>query len=409
MRRPRGLAGLDVGTGTTTAVIVADDAAWSGGEEQPRVLGIGQAPSGGVRNRAVTSIEEAVESIRTALQGAEEMAGLEAATVFAGVAGDHVRVERSSGVVAVSDREVMERDIDRVHEVARAVPLPDGRELIHAIPQDYAVDGTTGVRDPAGMEATRLESEVCLVTADVAATQNLRRAIDRAGWRLDELVLAPLATNLAVLDPERRRAGVVLVEIGAAATEILAFRDERLCLVATLPWGGGTVTNDIVKGLGVPAAEAERLKVRHGIAQARRADATEKLEIPGPVPGRRREVGRDLLAHIIEQRLDEMFGLIYEELEARDLLGTLAAGVVLTGGAARLDGLAELAQEVFDMPVSIGLPGPGLGGLVDSVRRPECATSVGLAMYGHHRRRERPVGSAVRALGRVGEWLKEFF
>jgi cell division protein FtsA len=259
------------------------------------------------------------------------------------------------------------------------------------------------------MESTRLESEVCVVTSGAIPAQNLRKAIDRAGWKLEELVLAPLATNLAVLTEDQRRDGVVLVEIGAAATEVLAFKDERLRLFATLPWGGATVTNDIVKGLGVSTVLAEALKAEYGSAQTKRVDAAESLEIPGPTPGTVRSVSRELLAHIIEQRMDEMLGLIYDELDHRDLLDSVPRGVVLAGGAAGMDGVVDLAQEVFNLPVSVGTPGVGLTGLVDAVSGPEHATAVGLALYGRHRRAERPVGTAMRALGRVTSWLKEFF
>jgi cell division protein FtsA len=409
MTQQRCLAGLDVGSETTCAVLIELSVPWGEGDVEARVLGVGEAPTAGVRNRVVTNMDAAVESIRAALRKAEEMAGAEATVVYAGIAGDHVEVDTSTGVVAISGREITPRDLDHVHEVARAVVVPADRELLHAIPQDYVVDGVSGVQDPTGMAAMRLESEVCVVTAGSVPAQNLRKAIDRAGWKLEELVLAPLATNLAVLSEEQRRAGVVLVEIGAAATEVLAFKDERLRLFATLPWGGATVTSDIVKGLGVPVATAELLKAEHGSAQTKRVDAAESLEIPGPTPGTVRTVSRELLAHIIEQRLDEMLGLIYDELESRDLLDSLNAGVVLAGGAARLDGVVELAQEVFNLPVALGEPGFGLTGLVDTVRRPECATAVGLALYGRHRRAERPVGSAMRAIGRVTDWIKEFF
>ena len=409
MNGPRCLAGLDVGSETTCAVLVELNVAWGDGDVEARVLGIGEAPTSGVRNRVVTNMDAATESIREALRLAEEMAGAEASLVYAGISGDHVEVDSSTGVVAISGHEILPRDLDRVHEVARAVVVPPDRELLHAIPQDYAVDGIPAVQDPTGMEATRLESEVCVVTAGSVPAQNLRKAIDRAGFRVEELVLAPLATNLAVLSDEQRSAGVVVVEIGAAATEVLAFKDERLRLFATLPWGGATISSDIVKGLGVSAAEAERLKAEHGSAQTKRVDASDMLEIPGPTPGSVRTVSKELLAHIIEQRLDEMLGLIYDELDARELLDGLQAGVVLAGGAARMDGVVELAQEVFNLPVALGEPGAGLSGLVDAVRRPECATAVGLALYGRHRRAERPVGSAMRAIGRVSDWFREFF
>lgn len=405
---PRYVVGLDVGSTKTCAVIVDPGSAF-GEEERPEVLGVGHAPSGGVRNRSVANIEAATESIRAALREAEDMAGAEIQSVFAGVAGEHIAIDRSVGVVAVSGREIMPRDIENVHEVAQAVVLPPDREILHAIPQDYIVDGRAGIQDPTGMEATRLESEVCVISADATACQNLRKAIDRAGYRIEELVLTPLASSLSVLPENGRISGTVLIEIGGGSTEVLVFKDERLRLARTLPWGAATVTSDIAKGLGVPIAEAETLKALYGSAQTRRVDPSEKFDISGPTPDGRREVSRELLAHIIEQRLDEILGLVFDELETHDLIDELPGGVVLTGGGVELDGVVELAQEVLNLPVARGLPGAGIDGLVEAVRRPECASAVGLALYGRHRRLDHGGSAVVRTLNRVGGWIREFF
>jgi len=406
---PRCIAGLSVGSTRTCAVLLDGLGAWEGGGERPRVLGVGTAANEGVRNRNVTNIEAASESIREALRDAEEMAGVEAGAVFAGVAGEHIEVSGSSGVVAVEGIEIDERDLERVHAVARAIAIPPDRELLHAIPQDYVVDGAPGIQDPRGMEATRLESHVAVVTAGTPACLNLRKAIDRAGYRSEELVLAPLATSLAVLSDEQRQAGVGLLEVGAAATELMVFREGRLHLVATLPWGGATVTNDIVKGLGIQLADAEELKRASGTAQTSRVKGDEKLRVAGPTPGSSREVSRELLAHIIEQRLDEVFGLVYEALEEKELLGSLPGGFVLTGGGASLDGVVELAETVFNMPVALGIPGRDLDGFVEAVRDPRLATATGLALYGRLRVHEKGGGIALRALSRVTGWLRDFF
>ena len=406
---PRCLAGLDVGSTSTTAVLIETRPGWDGASGPARVLGVGVAHTEGVRNRNVTHIEAATESVREALRDAEDMAGMEAGSVYVGVAGDHLEVGSSSGVVAVSGDEVDQGDLDRVHEVARAIVIPPDRELLHAIPQDYMVDGQAGIQDPRGMEATRLESEVCIVTAGSHACQNLRKAIDRAGYRTEELVFSPLATSLAVLSDDDRQGGVALLEIGGAATEMLVYRDSRLHLVATFPWGGVTITNDIVKGLGISPADAEDLKRKRGIASTRAVDADEKLEIAGPTPGRTREVSRELLAHIIEQRLDEMFGLVYEALEEKQMLGALPAGVVLTGGGASLEGIVELAETVFNMPVTLGQPGAGLEGVVDATRDPRLSTAAGLALYGRMRAQETGGGLAIRTLSRFTDWLRDFF
>jgi cell division protein FtsA len=376
---------------------------------QPEVLGVGNAVTDGLRNRTVANIEAATASIRSALREAEDMAGVEVTEVFAGVGGEHISIDPSIGVVAISGREIMPRDIENVNEVAQAVVLPPDREILHAIPQDYMVDGRAGIQDPTGMQATRLESEVCVISAAAAACQNLRKAIDRAGYRVEELVLSPLASSLAVLRDDSRLAGTALIEIGGGSTEVLAFKDERLRLARTLPWGAATVSNDIVKGLGVPLAEAEELKALYGTAQTRRADPNERIGISGPTPGGRREVSRELLAHIIEQRLDEILGIVFDELEAKHLLDDLPRGVVLTGGGAELDGVVELAQEVFNLPVAKGLPGSGLDGVVEAIRRPECASAVGLALYGRHRRMENGAGAVMRTLSRFRGLLREFF
>jgi len=259
------------------------------------------------------------------------------------------------------------------------------------------------------MEATRLESQICVVTAGSPACVNLRKAIDRAGYRTEELVLSPLASSLAVLSDDARQAGVVFLEIGGAATEMMVYREGRLHLVATLPWGGVTVTNDIVKGLGIQLADAEELKRTCGCASTRSVADEEKLDIAGPTPGTTREVSRELLAHIIEQRLDEMFGLVYEALEEKQMLGTLPAGVVLTGGGANLEGIVELAQTVFNMPVALGLPGAGLEGVVEATRDPCLSTAVGLALYGRMRSSETGGGIALRTLSRFTDWLRDFF
>jgi len=405
---PRFVAGLDVGSTKTCAVII-DPCIGPGDDCRPEVLGVGTAVTEGIRNRTVANIEATTESIRAALRDAEQMAGVEVSSVFAGVGGDHISIDRSIGVTAISGREIMPRDIENVHEVAQAVALPPDREILHVIPQDYMVDGRTGIQDPTGMQATRLESEVCIISAGAVACQNLRKAIDRSGYQVEELVLTPLASSLAVLPENSRISGTALIEIGGASTEVLVFKDERLRLARTIPWGAATVSRDIVKGLGVPIEEAEELKSRYGSAQTRRVDPAEKFEISGPTPRGRREVSRELLAHIIEQRLDEILGLVFDELEARNLLDELPVGVVLTGGGVELDGVVELAQEVFNMPVAKGLPGSGLDGIVEVIRRPEYASAVGLALYGRNRRLDAGAGPVVRVLGRVGGWIREFF
>lgn len=403
-------AGLDIGTTKTCAVIVEVTG------DLPRrpvikVLGVGQARTGGMRREVVTDLEETTESVRTAMKEAELMAGVSIDRVFVGIAGEHIHAKRSTGVVAVGHDEIDASDVRRVHEVARAVVVPADREVLHVLPQEYLVDHRAGIRDPIGMVGTRLEAEVYIITSSVAATQNLRKAVNRAGYRIEALVHESLATSLSVLVEDEKDVGVALVDLGGATTELAIFRDGKMRHLATIPWGGVTVTNDLAKGLSITYAEAERTKEKYGVASAQLVDPREMVEVPGPGPGSQRKVPRELIAHIIEQRLDEILGLVAREIENAGEKGNLGAGVVLTGGGASLAGTTEVAQHVFGMPVRVGTPGEDLVGLVDSVRRPKFATATGLAMYGAHRGIESGLSSGFGegAVGRLVAWLKEFF
>jgi len=405
------IAGLDIGTTKTCAVIGELP-----GEPQRRpglkILGVGQARTSGMRREVVTHIEETTESVRKAVKEAELMAGATVDRVYAGIAGDHIQAFSSTGVVAVGGEEVGPHDVDRVHEVARAVALPPDRELLHAIPQEYMVDHQGGIKDPLGMAGTRLEAEVYLVTSATASTTNIRKAVSRAGFRVQELVLEPLASARAVLTEDEKEVGVAMVELGGGTTEVAVYYEGKIRHVGILPFGGLTVTNDLVKGLSIPFAEAQRAKEQFGAAFAQMVDPQETVELPGPSPGQRRHVARELIAHIVEQRLDEMFGLVQEELEGNRLLDRLGAGIVLTGGATAIPGIVELAQQVFAAPVRAGVPGDGLTGLADSVALPRFATVAGLVLYGADRFMETGEGASTLTSGlvtKVAAWLKEFF
>ena len=404
------MAGVDLGTTKTCAVIAEI-------HEDPylrrdlKILGVGQARSMGMR-QVVTHIEEATESVKAAMEEAELMAGAKVDRVYVGISGEHVRAATSPGVVAVMDDEISSFDLRRVHEVARAVAHPPDRELLHAIPQDYIVDHHPGINDPLGMVGTRLEAELYLVTCSSSAAENIRKSVQRAGYRVQELVLESLAAARSVLSEDEKEVGVAMVEIGACTTNLAAYRDGELRHIAVLPFGGATVTNDLVRGLSVPFAEAKRAKEHFGVAFAQLVDPQETVELPGPSPGQKRHVARELIAHVVEQRLDEMFGLIHTELERAGLLNKLGAGIVLTGGASTLYGTVELAQQVFAAPVRSGVPGEGLAGLADSVARPKFATAAGLALYGADRYEETGDGASTLTSGlvsKVGSWLKEFF
>lgn len=405
------MAGLDIGTTKTCAVIgelVGDP------RRQPglKILGVGQSRTGGVRGDRVTNIEQTTESVRKALKEAELMAGVSVDRVYAGISGDHIEARVSMGVVAVGGDEIARGDVDRVHEVARAVALPPDREMLHAIPIDYSVDHQPGIKDPVGMAGTRLETEVYLVTCVSSAAANIRKSVSRAGYGVQELVLEPLATARAVLTEDEKEVGAAVVEMGAATTDIAVYYEGKIRHVAVLPVGGTTVTTDLVKGLNIPFGEAQRAKEMHATASAQLVDPQETVEVPGPGPGQKRHVARELIAHVVEQRLDEIFGMVQAELGRGGHLDRLGAGVVLTGGSAALPGLVELAQQVFAAPVRLGVPGEGLSGLADSVGRPRFATAAGLALYGADRWAETGEGASTLASGvlsRVGAWLREFF
>lgn len=404
------IAGLDIGTANTCAVIgeVTGDARRSG----LTILGVGQAPTGGLRGDLVTNIDEMTESVRAAMSEAELMAGASVDRVYAGIGGNHIRATTSMGVVAISEDEVTRDDIERVHIVARAVALPPDREMVHAIPQEYRVDHQRGIKDPMGMSGVRLESEVFLVTCEITSSANITKAVNRAGYRVQELVLEPLAGARAVLTEDEREVGVAMVEIGAATTEVAAYYEGKIHHVAILPYGGSTLTADLMRGLAVPHREARMAKERHARAFAQMVDPRETVDLPGPGPGQVRSVACELIAHIVEQRLDEMFGMVQAELQDQGVLDRLGAGIVLTGGSAAIPGIVELAQQIFAAPVRLGVPSEGLGGLADTVRRPRFAVAAGLALWGADRFAETGRGASTRTSGivtKLGTWLKEFF
>jgi cell division protein FtsA len=408
--RPSLVAGLDIGS-TKTCAVIADVSAGPKGQPIVKILGVGQAKTGGMRREVVTDIEGTTESVRKAMKEAELMAGVTVDRVFTGVAGEHVGARTSTGVVAVGGEEINAADVKRVHEVARAVVVPADREVLHVLPQEYIVDHQRGIRDAIGMAGTRLEAEVYIITSSLTATQNLRKAVSRAGYRIEATIHEPLATAQAVLTEDEKDVGVALVDLGGATTELAIFRDGKMRHLASIPWGGGTVTNDLAKGLSVTYAEAEKAKEKHGVAFAQLVDPRETVELPGPGPGAKRQVARELIAHIVEQRLDEILGLVAREIDTIGETGKLGAGAVLTGGGAGLAGGIEVAQHVFGMPVRVGSPGEGLAGLADSVRRPQFATATGLTLFGAAIALESGFAASFAdgVVGRVVDWFREFF
>src|SRR5258705_7062886 len=382
MNPERVIAGLDVGSAKTTAII-----AEAIGERHPsiKILGVGQARTTGLRRGVVSDIEETTRSIQKAMTDAERMAGAQITEVYSGIAGEHVQEMTSKGIVAINGDEITKADVDRANAVARAQAIPQDRELLHAIPQEYTVDKNHGIRDPIGMIGTRLETEMYLVTIGSSPAINLRKSVERAGYKGRELVHDPLASALAVLTEDEKELGVALVEMGAGTTDLAIFHEGKIRHLGTIAFGGNNVTSDIVHGLGVTQADAERLKERHGCAYEALVDPSEIIQLPSTVAQGDRQIPRELLAHIIHQRMDEIFDLVQREVATAGYAGKLAAGLVITGGAAAMQGAAELASDVFGTGVRVGTPSEQVGGLSDSVDASRFATVVGLAQYGAHR------------------------
>jgi cell division protein FtsA len=409
------IVGLAIGTTKTCAVIgeLSGDPAEALRARSLKIRGVGQARTSGVRGDTVTSLDAATEGIKQAVREAELMAGATVDRVFAGIAGEHIQARSSMGVVAVAGEEITSSDVDRVHEVARAVPLGPDRELLHAIPNDYCVDYQGGIKRALGLTAMRLETEVFVITTASSAAANIRKAVSKAGYGVQELVLEPLAAARAVLSEDEKEVGVAMIEIGGGTTDLAVFQDGRLRHVQVVPLGGDAVTGDLVKVLGVPWTEAQKLKEQHAHAIASQVGLEEVVEAQGPTPSPvPRLVSRELVARIAEHRMEETLLLMKDELVQQDLLWRLGAGIVLTGGGAALPGMIDLAQRVFPMPVRLGVPGEGLSGLAASVGRPRFATAVGLALHGVERFGETGQGATTLTSGvvsKMGAWLKEFF
>jgi cell division protein FtsA len=381
---------------------------------------VGQARTTGLRRGVVSDIEETTKSIKKAIEDAERMSGIKIDTIYAGIAGEHVRAMISKGIVAVNGDEISKADVDRANDVARAQPVPQDRELLHAIPQEYSVDKNQGIRDPIGMIGTRLETEMYLVTIGASPAMNLRKSVERAGYHVRELVLEPLASSLSVLTEDEKELGVALVEMGAGTTDIAVFHEGKIRHLGTVNYGGNNVTSDIVQGIGVTQADAERLKEKYGCAYEPLVDPTDVIQLPSTVAQGDRHVPREVLAHIIHQRMDEIFNLVLSEIERAGFAQRMNGGVVITGGAAAMQGVAELAADVFGTGVRIGSPAENISGLSDSVDAPRFATVVGLALYGAHRsaagfappsgRHRALAGAGVdRFTKRIKTWLEDFF
>jgi len=409
-RKERYLVGLDVGTSKTTAIVGEP-----GDNGTLNVVGMGVAESHGIRRGLVVNLETAGESIKKAIVEAELTAGIEIDNVYLALSGPHVKGFNSRGVVAVAgkNREITHEDVGRAIDAAKAVSLPAGRQILHVLPQDFVVDDQDGIGAPVGMTGARLEVNVHVVTGSVTATQNIIACVNRAGVHVKGTVLGQLAASDAVLTPDEKDLGVALLDIGGGTTDLAIFERGSLWHTAVVGVGGDHFTNDIAVGLRMPIPEAERLKRRCGCALAGMVDDEETIEVAS-VGGRRpRVMGRRILTEVLQPRAEEIFHLVWDEIRHAGYEKSLNSGIVLTGGGAILDGLPEIAEQIFDLPIRRGSPGAVSGGLADHVNSPAFATAVGLAQRAHVLwMQEAPVmgGSPfARAAVRIGRFLREFF
>lgn len=378
MASPEIITGLDIGTTKISAIIAEVEP-----DAQPKIIGVGMVPSEGLRKGVVVNVEKTVRSIESAIDKAEQMAGLKVNQVYVGIAGDHIRSYNGRGVVAVAgpDNEITEDDVRRVIDAAKAVVMPMDREIIHIIPQEFIVDDQRGIKDPLGMSGIRLETEVHIVTGAITSAQNICRSVERAGVDVVDLVLEPLASSYSVLSEDEKELGVVVMDMGGGTTDIAMFFEGCIRHTAVVALGGGNVTHDIALCLRTPIDQAEMIKLRHGCAlHSLIENPDQTIEIAG-VGGRPpRKVAQELLVDIIHPRMEELFRLTAGEIRKSEFANLMTAGVVITGGGALIRGAVELAEEVFDMPVKLGIP-KGFSGLIDLAKSPIHATGVGLILY----------------------------
>ncbi|MDF1563818.1 MAG: cell division protein FtsA [Deltaproteobacteria bacterium] len=401
------IVGLDIGT-TKICAIVGEVT-----ESGIDIIGIGSHPSKGLRKGVVINIESTVASIKRAIEEAELMAGCEISTVYAGIAGGHIKGFNSHGVVAVKDKEIRQPDVERVIDAAKAIAIPLDREVIHILPQEYIVDEQDGIREPIGMSGVRLEAQVHIVTGAVSSAQNIVKCANRTGLNVADIVLEQLASSESVLTEDEKELGVALIDIGGGTTDLAIFSEGAIVHTSVLAVGGHHLTNDIAVGLRTPTHEAEKIKLKYGCAMASMVDREETIEVPS-VGGRSpRVLSRQILCEIIEPRVEEIFMLVHREIQKSGYEELLASGLVITGGSTLLEGMVELAEDVTSLPVRRGTP-RGISGLVDVVRSPMYATGVGLVLYGaqhqdakHFRVRDENVYGKVR--GRMRAWLADFF
>jgi cell division protein FtsA len=398
------IVGLDIGTSKIVAIVaeVTDEGALN-------IIGMGTQPSRGLKKGVVVNIEATMESIQRVIEEAELMADCRITEVYTGIAGSHIRSLNSSGMVAIKEKEVTQADVDRVVETAKAVAIPNDQQVLHILPQEFIIDGQEDVHDPLGMSGVRLEVKVHIVTGAVSAVENLTKCVRRCGLEVRDVILQPLASAKAVLNDDEKDLGVCLMDIGGGTTDIAVFAGGAIRHTAVIPIAGDQVTNDIAMTLRTPTKEADELKVRFGCALRQLADPNDIIEVPGVGDRGPRKLSRAMLAEVIEPRIEELYSLVVTELQRSGFEELLSSGIVLTGGSALLQGITELGEEVFHLPVRVGIP-LYMGGLADVIRSPRYATAVGLLLEG---REQFLRGLAARAqiagIGGMAERMKQWF
>ena len=404
------LVGLDIGTSKVVAIVgeIKSDGTLE-------IIGVGSHPSRGLKKGVVVNIESTVQSIQRAVEEAELMAGCEIHSVYAGIAGSHVRSLNSHGIVAIKDKEVGPGDVERVIDAAKAVAIPADQKILHVLPQEYVIDTQEGIRDPIGMSGVRLEAKVHIVTGADSAAQNIVKCVQRCGLSVDDIVLEQLASSYAVLTEDEKDLGVCVVDIGGGTTDIAVFGGGAIRHTAVIPIAGDQVTNDIAVSMRTPTQYAEDIKIKYACALSQLANPDETIEVPSVGDRPPRRLARQTLAEIVEPRYEELFGLIRDELRRAGLEEQVATGIVLTGGSAKMEGAIELAEEVFHMPVRLGVP-QFVSGLAEVVSNPIHATGVGLLLYAKSNlerpRNEAPLllGSGVKSLfDRMKAWFQGNF
>ncbi|MDM8517516.1 cell division protein FtsA [Desulfobacterales bacterium HSG16] len=401
------IVGLDIGT-TKICAVVGEA---SGGEIN--IIGIGTHPSIGLRKGVVVNIESTVQSIKKAVEDAELMAGCEISSVYAGIAGGHITGFNSRGIIAIKGGEITKQDVERVIDAARAVAIPMDREVIHVLPQEFIVDDQSGILDPAGMAAVRLEAKVHIVTGAVTSAHNIVKCANRAGLDVCDIVLESLASGEAVLANDEKELGAALIDLGGGTSDLAVFSGKNIKHTFVLALGGNNLTNDIAIGLRAPLSEAESIKKKYGTCLSAAISPDETIEVPGMGGRRSRKLSRQILGEILEPRMEELFSLVQREIYRAGMENVMPSGIVLTGGTSILEGVTEIAESIFNLPARIGKP-TGIGGLVDVVNNPMFATGVGLVLYGarHHTERKfriRDSNIFNRVMSRMKGWVEKLF